>query len=115
MSNFAQALCRARKALGDTQKELGEMVGYAHPQRRISELERGLKKPGTAARRILENYIRQAELLDEHGYAARCPQCGAWNNNPTGRKQGLFGDPEMYDQVDEQECEKCGHRWWPTV
>ena len=111
MTTFAKRLRNARKILGDTQTVVGAGVGYAHPQRRISEIERGEKEPGTAARKWLENYIRQAELTEKTGYAARCPACGAWNNNPTGDRRG---DPG-FDEILKQKCESCGREWWPPA
>ena len=48
-----------RKRLGLTQTEFGEQLGYAQPQVRVSELERGEMKPGGAVLRLLDMLDKQ--------------------------------------------------------
>ena len=48
-----------RKRLGLNQTEFGQQLGYAQPQVRISELERGEMKPGGAVMLLLDMLDKQ--------------------------------------------------------
>ena len=103
----------ARHVFGHTQQNIGHQLGYAHPRQRICEIEKGHRNPGPTAKKWIIAYIHHAELIDKTGYSARRPKCGWWNNNPTGIKKRTSDDPG--NQVNEQECEQCRHRWIPPA
>lgn len=46
----------ARKALGLTQSEMAQMLGYAN-QVRVFEIEAGMKTPGGAVIRLMRAYL----------------------------------------------------------
>ena len=53
-----------RLRLGMTQHELGGYLGYGQPQVRVSELERGVRRPNGAAQRLLDMLEQQAPAED---------------------------------------------------
>ena len=50
-----------RDKLGWTQAEMGEQLGYGAPKVRVSELERGVRKPSGPVRRHLDRMAGDAD------------------------------------------------------
>ena len=68
-------------------------------------------KPSGPAKKLLEPLLEQAKLLRDHGYASRCPSCGHWGAQITGKTKGSAA----FDEINERKCEYCGNIFWPPA